>query len=76
MRRHRHSSIDTIRPLVIAATYSFGAGPSPAGLGLGVRLIVLIAAAHACRVALIWPARAGRRSNGRERLKKGLLCSK
>jgi len=61
---------------VIAATYSVAAGPSPAGFGLGVRLVVLIAAAHALRVAHIWPARAGRRFIERERLKKGLLCSK
>jgi hypothetical protein len=46
-------------------------GPDLARLGPGARLVALIAAAHAGRVALIWPARAGRRQ-GQERLKKGL----
>jgi len=34
-------------------------GPILARLGPGARLVALISAAHACRVALIWPARAG-----------------
>ena len=32
-----------------------------AGFGLGARFVALISAAHAVRVALIWPALAGRR---------------
>jgi hypothetical protein len=35
-----------------------------ARLGLGARLVALISAARAGRVALIWPARAGRRGQG------------
>jgi hypothetical protein len=37
-------------------------GPVLAGFGLGVRSVALTSAAHAGRVALIWPARTGRRS--------------
>jgi hypothetical protein len=54
---------------------SLRVGPDLARLGPGARLVALIAAAHAGRVALIWPARAGRRQ-GQERLKKGLSHSK
>jgi hypothetical protein len=50
-------------------------GPILARLGPGARLVALISAAHAGRVALIWPARAGRRW-GQERLKRGLFGSK
>jgi Transposase len=34
-------------------------GPGLAGFGLGVRFVALTSAAHAWRVALIWPARPG-----------------
>src|ERR1035437_302060 len=47
-----------------------------ARLGLGARAVALNAAAHACRVALIWPAQFPASPQGRERLKRGLLCSK
>src|SRR5262245_61567704 len=40
-------------------------GPGLARFGPGVRLVALISAAHAGRVALIWPARAGCRFRAR-----------
>ena len=46
-----------------------------ARLGPGARVVALISAAHAGRVALIWPAYPGRRQ-GQERLKRGLPSSK
>jgi hypothetical protein len=50
---------------------SLRVGPILAKLGPGARLVALSSAAHASRVALIWPARVGRRQ-GQERLKRGL----
>jgi hypothetical protein len=47
-----------------------------ARLGLGARAVALTSAAHACRVALSWPAQLRESSLGGERLKRGLLCSK
>src|SRR5688572_11193691 len=44
---------------------SLRVGPDLARLGPGARLVALISAAHAGRVALIWPVRAGRRSRAR-----------
>jgi hypothetical protein len=47
-----------------------------ARLGLGTRFVALTSAAHAGRVALIWPARAGCcRGMGRGSF-RGLSCSK
>jgi hypothetical protein len=47
-----------------------------ARLGLGARAVAPNSAAHACRVALTWPAQSRASSLGGERLKRGLLCSK
>jgi len=47
-----------------------------ARLGLGARAVALTSAAHASRVALIWPAQFRAPPQGGERLKRGLLCSK
>jgi hypothetical protein len=44
-----------------SATCSLAPDRCLAGFGLGARFVALNSAAHAGRVALIWPARAGRR---------------
>ena len=52
-----------VRPLLWLLV-SLRVGPILARLGLGARPVALISAAHAGRVALIWPARVGCRWMG------------